>query len=507
MKRSKRNIAFTPIIDYGATYAHQITAMQLVIIAATLGVLLVIFAASLAPPLLIALWYQDGLANEFLLIQAVCAVIGIILWLFSGKGEHHMRNRDGFAIATLMWVVVSLLGSLPFIVCLDMSLANSVFESTSAFTTTGATTIVGLDALPMSILFYRAELQWLGGIGVIISAIALLPMLGVGGTQLLKAETPGPVKENQLTPRIRRTAQVVWTLYLVITVACAVCYWLAGMTPFDAMAHSFTTVSTGGFSTHDASLAYFDSPMIETVAVIFMMAGAMNFSLHFLVWRKRDLGAYLRNEEARALIALVVVTSLIIAWVLHEDGHYGSVTHTLRFGIFQVVSVVTSTGFGISDFSIWPLMLPILLMFISFVGGCAGSTAGGMKVIRVVVLAKQAGIEVKRLVHPNLVRPLTLDGKTVPNKIVQTVWAYFAIYVTAFALLMLLLMQGGMDQLTAFSAVTTCLNNLGPGLGEVSANFVTVTAIQKWMLSGAMLLGRLEIFTIFVIFTPAFWKA
>ena len=247
--------------------------------------------------------------------------------------------------------------------------------------------------------------------------------------------------------------------------------------------------------------------MIETVAVIFMMAGAMNFSLHFLVWRKRDLGAYLRNEEARALIGLVIVTSLIIAWVLHHDGHYGSVTHTLRFGIFQVVSVVTSTGFGISDFSIWPLMLPILLMFISFVGGCAGSTAGGMKVIRVVVLAKQAGIEVKRLVHPNLVRPLTLDGKTVPNKIVQTVWAYFAIYVTAFAALMLLLMQGGMDQLTAFSAVTTCLNNLGPGLGEVSANFVTVTAVQKWMLSGAMLLGRLEIFPIFVIFTPAFWKA
>lgn len=480
--------------------------MHLVILASTLGVLLIIFAISLLPPILVSLWYQDGLVAQFLWIQAICAITAMALWLASRKQRPRMRNRDGFAIATMMWVVVSLLGALPFITCLDMSLSDAVFESTSAFTTTGATTIVGLDALPRSLLFYRQELQWLGGIGVIISAIALLPMLGVGGMQLMRAETPGPVKENQLTPRIRGTAQVVWILYLVITTACALCYWLAGMTAFDAVAHSFATVSTGGFSTHDASLAYFDSPMIEFVAIVFMLAGAMNFSLHFLVWRKRDMGYYLRNEEARALITLVIVTALIVAWVLHNDGHYGSTTHTLRFGFFQVVSVVTSTGFGISDFSIWPLMLPILMMFISFVGGCAGSTAGGMKVIRFVVLAKQAGIEVNRLVHPHLVKPLTLDGKIIPNKVVQTVWAYFAVYVTAFALLMLALMQGGMDQITAFGAVTTCLNNLGPGLGDVATTFASVTAGQKLMLSGAMLLGRLEIFTIFVIFTPAFWK-
>jgi trk system potassium uptake protein TrkH len=480
--------------------------MHPVILAATLGVLLIIFAASLISVVLVALWYQDGLVVQFLAIQAICAFSGVVLWLLSRKRETHMRNRDGFAIATMMWVVVSVLGALPFMVILDMSLADSVFESTSAFTTTGATTILGLDALPMSLLFYRQQLQWLGGIGVIISAIALLPMLGVGGMQLLKAETPGPIKENTLTPRIRSTAHVVWMLYLGITVACAFCYWLAGMSWFDAVGHSFATVSTGGFSTHDASLAYFNNPMIEFVAVIFMMAGAMNFSVHFLVWRKRDLGYYLRNEEARALIILVIVTALIIAGVLHQDGHYGSFAHTIRFGFFEVVSVVTSTGFGISDFSIWPLMLPVLLMFISFVGGCAGSTAGGIKVIRFVVLAKQAGIEVNRLIHPQLVKPLTLDGKTIPNKVVQTVWAYFAIYVTAFAVLMLALMQGGMDQVTAFGAVTTCLNNLGPGLGDVASNFVSVTAGQKWMLSGAMLLGRLEIFTIFVIFTPSFWR-
>lgn len=480
--------------------------MHLVIIAATLGVLMVIFAASLAPPLAVSLWYQDGLATQFFTIQAACAIVGIVLWLLVGKGEKHMRNRDGFAIATLMWVVVSLLGSLPFIVCLDMNLANAVFESTSAFTTTGATTILGLDSLPMSILFYRQELQWLGGIGVIISAIALLPMLGVGGMQLLKAETPGPVKENQLTPRIRSTARVVWMLYLAITVACALCYWLAGMSVFDAISHSFATVSTGGFSTHDASFTYFNSPMIEFVGIVFMMAGAMNFNVHFLVWRKKDMGYYLRNEEARALIILVIVTALVIGWVLYQDGHYGSLAHTIRFGLFEVVSVVTSTGFGVSDFSVWPLMLPVLLMFISFVGGCAGSTAGGIKVIRFVVLAKQAGIEVSRLVHPRLVKPLTLDGKTIPNKLIQTVWAFFAIYVTAFAVLMLALMQSGMDQVTAFGAVTTCMNNLGPGLGDVAANFVSATADQKWMLSFAMLLGRLEIFTIFVIFTPAFWK-
>lgn len=481
--------------------------MRLRITASTVGVLLAVFAASLAPPLALALWYRDGLASTYLMLQGICGVTGLLLWLY-GHGSHTgLRNRDGFAIAALMWVVSSLLGALPFLLCLDMSLSDSVFESTSAFTTTGATTIVGLDALPRSILFFRQELQWLGGVGVIISAIALLPMLGVGGYQLVKAETPGPIKENQLTPRIRNTARVVWTIYLVMTALCALSYWLAGMSAFDALAHSFATVSTGGFSTHDASLAYFDSPMIETVAVVFMLAGAMNFGLHLLLWRKRDPLCYLRNEESRALIALVSITALIIGWLLWVDGHYGSLSHTLRFGIFQVVSVITSTGFGISDFSTWPLMLPVLLMFISFIGGCAGSTAGGMKVIRFVVLGKQAGIEIKRLVHPQLSRQITLDGRTVPNTVVLTVWAYFAIYVVSFALLMLAMMQGGMDQVTAFGAVTTCLNNLGPGLGEVAANFVGVDAGLKWLLSGGMLLGRLEIFTIFVIFTPAFWRA
>lgn len=476
------------------------------IIAVTLGVLLMIFGISLVPPLAFALWDGDGLAERLAFTALAAGAAGAVLWLAGIGHTERMRTRDGFAIATMMWVVVSLISAVPFMICLDMSVADAVFESTSAFTTTGATTIVGLDVLPRSILFYRQELQWLGGIGVIVSAIALLPMLGVGGMQMLKAETPGPIKENQLTPRIRQTAQVVWVLYLGMTVLCALCYWAAGMDLFDAVAHSLSTLSTGGFSTHDASLAYFDSPLIETVAVIFMMAGALSFSLHFLVVRSRNLKHYLVNEESRALITLVVITALVIAWVLHDDGHYGSVTHTLRFGIFQVVSVVTSTGFGISDFSAWPLMLPVLLMFISFIGGCAGSTAGGMKVIRLLVLRKQAVMEINRLIHPRLVQPLTLDGRVVPNLVVQTIWAYFAVYVTAFALFMLALMQSGMDQITAFGAVATCLNNLGPGLGEVASNFVEVAAGQKWMLSAAMLLGRLEIFTIFVVLTPAFWK-
>jgi trk system potassium uptake protein TrkH len=480
--------------------------MHLSIIALTMGVLLIIFAVALVPPLAIAVWYQDTLIARFALIAIASALLGAVLWLWGRRHTARMRNRDGFAIAAMMWLVVSLISSVPFVLCLDMSVADSVFEATSAFTTTGATTIVGLDDLPRSILFYRQELQWLGGIGVIVSAIALLPMLGVGGMQMLKAETPGPIKENQLTPRIRQTAQVIWVLYLSLTVACAFGYWLAGMNVFDAIGHSFSTLSTGGFSTHDASLAYYDNPWIETVAVIFMMAGALSFSLHFMVFRTRSPMHYLRNEESRSLLLLVLTTALVIAWVLHDDGHYGNVTHTVRFGIFQVVSVVTSTGFGISDFSAWPLMLPVLLMFISFVGGCAGSTAGGMKVIRLLVLRKQAVIEINRLIHPRLVRPLTIDERVIPNAVVQTIWAYFAVYVTAFALIMLALMQGGMDQITAFGAVATCLNNLGPGLGDVATNFVDVAANQKWMLSGAMLLGRLEIFTIFVLFTPAFWR-
>jgi len=299
---------------------------------------------------------------------------------------------------------------------------------------------------------------------------------------------------------------VLWRIYLVITAACAAFYWFAGMEVYDAIAHSLTTVSTGGFSTHDASLGYYDSPAIEAIAVIFMTLGAINFSVHFAAWTRFDLRVYLRNDEVRTFLAFTGIIILAAALILALNDTYGTIHGSARAALFTVVSVITSTGYGIADFSGWPLMLPVLLIFISFVGGCAGSTAGGMKVVRFVVMAKQAQIEVRRLIHPNLVKPLRMDGRSVPDSVIRAVWAFFAAYVVVFATLMMILMGKGHDQVTAFGAVATCLNNLGPGLGTVATNFLAVGTLEKWVLVFAMIAGRLEIFTILVLLTPAFWR-
>ncbi len=480
--------------------------MNVFLVVRTLGILLFLFSGSLIPPVLISFLYDDGELLHFTTTLVIAASAGALLWLPLLKRRERVRTRDGFIIVAMLWIIMSLLSSLPFVFGLHMDIADAFFEAASAFTTTGATVITGLDQLPPSILFYRQELQWLGGIGVIVSAIALLPMLGVGGMQLFKAETPGPMKEEKLTPRIAHTAQTLWRLYLAMTVACALFYWVAGMSGFDAVAHAFSTVSTGGFSTHDASLSYFDSAAIELIAVVFMLLGAISFNIHFLVWRELRPAYYWRNVEVRAFLLTVLVVTLLVAGVLHLTGYSEGVTEALRLALFETASVITSTGFGIDDFSIWPLMLPVLLMFISFIGGCAGSTAGGMKVIRFVVIAKQASLEVQQLIHPNLVRPLKLNGSVVPGRIVQSIWGFFAVYVGVFAVTMLLMMAGGMDQVTAFGAVATCMNNLGPGLGDVAANFTTVDDLSKGLLALVMIMGRLEIFTIFVLMTPAFWR-
>ncbi|NIO43183.1 MAG: potassium transporter [Burkholderiales bacterium] len=472
----------------------------------TLGILLVLYAGALLPPVIVSLIYQDGQLVYFSTTLATTLAAGMLLWLPFRSRPHLLRNRHGFVIVALMWVTMSTLSSLPFVVALGLDVADAVFEATSGFTTTGSTVIVDLDRLAPSILFYRQELQWLGGIGVIVSAIALLPMLGVGGMQLFRAEAPGPIKDAKLTPRIARTAQALWRLYLSLTVACALLYWLAGMSAFDAVAHSLTTVSTGGYSTHDTSIAYYDSPAIEAVAVIFMLLGSINFGLHFAAWRDLKLSHYRRSTEVRVFLLTVACAIVLVTFVLYQTGTRDTVVEALRYSLFEVVSVITSTGYGIDDFSVWPLLLPMLLIFMSFMGGCAASTAGGMKVVRFVILGKQASIEVQRLIHPQMVRPLKLDGRTVPDDIVLAVWAFVTTYVVTFAVVMLLLMYDGMDQVTAFGAVATCINNLGPGLGEVATDFVAVSDRAKWLLALTMLLGRLEIFTFLVLLTPGFWR-
>jgi trk system potassium uptake protein TrkH len=471
-----------------------------------LGVLFLLFSVALLPPIIVSLIYADRQIVNFGITLIVCLVTGLLLMLFSRRQEHRLQTRDGFLVVTLLWLFVSLMGAMPLMLALDLSPAAAFFESASAFTTTGATVLSGLDSMPHSLLFFRQEMQWLGGIGFVVSAVALLPMLGVGGMQLYKAETAGPIKDEKLTPRIAHTAQVVWRIYAGMTVACALLFWLAGMNLFDAIAHSLSTVSTGGFSTHDASIGYFNSPLIEAIAIVFMLLGAISFNIHFIVIRGRSLLPYWGSIEVRVFLLFTLLITCVVAAVLYLEQGKGSLLEAWRYAAFTTVSVITSTGYGTDDFSQWPTLLPILLIFISFVGGCAGSTAGGMKVIRFVLLTKQASLEIQRLIHPRLVRPVKLGERVVGERVVSAVWGFFAIYVATFSVFLLLLMANGLDQVSAFGAVATSMNNLGPGLGRVATSFASENSLTHWLMGGAMLMGRLEIFTVLVLFSPAFWR-
>jgi len=388
----------------------------------------------------------------------------------------------------------------------NMSITDAVFESLSGLTTTGATVITGIDDLSHAVLFYRQLLQWLGGMGIIVLAVAVLPMLGVGGMQLYRAETPGPMKDNKLTPRITETAKALWYIYLGLTVACTLAYWVAGMTLFDAVAHAFSTIAIGGFSTHDLSIGYFNSPAIEVVAIVFMLLAGMNFALHFLAWNSKSLTAYIMDTEVKVYLLLLGTTSLITLSYLYQYEVFDSIDQVLVKGVFHVVSMGTTTGFSSVDYNHWPIFLPTLLLLSSFVGGCAGSTGGGIKVIRFLLLIKQGMREIKQLVHPSAQIVVKVGKKVMSDRVIRSIWGFFSAYVAAFVVMMMLLMAMGLDQVTAFSAVAACMNNLGPGLGAVAYHYGDLADPAKWVLSFAMLLGRLEIFTILVLLSPTFWR-
>lgn len=434
--------------------------------------------------------------------------IGSLLWYPVHNVRKEVRLRDGFVIVVLFWTVLSLSGAVPFLLSeqLNMSITDAIFESMSGLTTTGATVITGIDLLPHSLLFYRQQLQWLGGMGIIVLAVAILPMLGIGGMQLFRAETPGPMKDSKLTPRITETAKALWYIYLGLTIACALAYWGAGMSPFDALAHSFSTIAIGGFSTHDLSMGYYNSALIEMVAVVFMLLAGMNFALHFLAWRGSSLSPYAQDTEVKAYLGILLVISLITVAYLYWTQTFTDLGSAVHHGIFQAVSIGTTTGFTTAAYHTWPGFLPVLLLFVSFIGGCAGSTGGGMKVIRVLLLFKQGAREVMRLVHPNAQIPIRVGGKVLPDRVISAVWGFFAVYVSMSGLMILILMATGLDQTTAFSAVAACMNNLGPGLGDVGSHYGDINNVAKWVLCFAMLLGRLEIFTLLVILTPTFWR-
>ena len=481
--------------------------MHLSITLRILGILLMLFSLTLLVPLLMSLYLRDETLAGFLSALGITLCSGFLLWFPARNTRQELRTRDGFLITTLFWTVLGLFGSLPFALHdgMNLSITDAVFESISGLTTTGATVITGLDALPRSLLFYRQQLQWLGGIGIIVVAIAVLPMLGVGGMQLYQAETPGPSKDSKLTPRITETAKALFAVYVALTSLCGLSYWLAGMSAFDAICHAFSTVAIGGFSTHDASIGYFDSPAIMLICCFFMFVAAINFGLHFTAWRRRSPGAYLGDSET-VFFATILGVCIIITCATLMSTETFSIGGSLTHGLFQAVSITTTTGFITSDFAHWPSFLPLLLLIFAFMGGCAGSTGGGIKAMRLMLISKQGVRELRQLVHPNAVIPLKVGNRRVEAKVVSAVWSFLAVYLVTFVILMIMMVATGLDFETAFSAVAASLNNLGPGLGAVAYHYGDIGDSAKWLLCAAMLLGRLEVFTVLVLFTRTFWR-
>ena len=481
--------------------------MSLRMILRILGLLLMLFSLTMMPPILISLLFGDGQWNAFAVAIGITVVTGALMFLPNRHSRKELRTRDGFLIAALFWSVLALFGSLPLMLAGDsaLSITDAVFESFSGLTTTGATVITGIEHLPESILYYRQQLQWLGGMGIVVLAVAILPTLGVGGMALYRTEIPGPLKDSKLTPRITETAKALWYIYAALTVTCMLAYMAAGMNWFDALGHSFSTVAIGGFSTYDASIGHFDSAVIEMICVLFLIVSAVSFSLHFIAWRQRSLTHYFQDPEARFLLLFLLGLAVITVVSLWLTETYDT-ERGLRHGVFQVVSVATTAGFGVADFSLWPGALPFLLFMAAFVGGCSGSTGGGMKVIRIILILKQGMREVMRLIHPNAVIAVKVGKVSVPDGIAQAVWGFFSVYVMLFFLMLVGVMATGVDQVTAWSTVASALNNLGPALGEASGHYGDLPTLAKWILVVAMLLGRLEIFTVLVLFTPAFWR-
>jgi len=482
--------------------------MNWTVVQRILGLLLMMFSLTMLPPIVFSIYYDDHSWLPFVEGFGLTLAAGILIWLPVHRSRKDLRLRDGFLVVAAFWTVLGTFGAAPlyFADSLSLSITDAVFESMSGLTTTGATILTGLDSLPVSILYYRQQLQWLGGMGIIVLAVAVLPMLGVGGMQLYRAETPGPVKDSKLTPRITETAKALWYVYLAFTIACMLAYRLAGMGWFDALCHAFSTVAIGGFSTHDASMAYFDSGIVNCVAIVFMFIAGINFSLHFFAWRYVSIKHYFQDSEFKAYSLMLLTLSAIVVFILFQFRGLSDPGQTIINGVFQAVSIATTTGFTTENFAMWPAALPVLLVFASFIGGSAGSTAGGIKVIRWLLIYKQGAREVARLVHPNAEIPVKLGNTAIQPRVVDAVWGFFSVYIIVFGVMLLAMMSTGLDQVTAFSAVAATLNNLGPGLGDVTSGFMSLSDTAKWVSVAGMLLGRLEIFTLLVLITPTFWR-
>ena len=487
--------------------------MHILSIIRIIGILVMCFSGTMLIPAFVALIYGDGGGKAFMQAFMLSLTAGTLLWWPCHHHKQELRSRDGFLIVVAFWFVLGGLATLPLLLfdAPHLTVASAVFEAFSGLTTTGATVMTGLDNLPKAILFYRQFLQWLGGMGIIVLAIAIIPLLGIGGMQLYRAEMSGPMKEQKIRPRITETAKVLWMIYLSLTLSCALAYWLAGMSVFDAITHSFSTVSIGGFSTHDASIGYFNSPLINGITVLFLLFSACNFGLHFrafsTIGRENFFKIYLRDPEFRFFISIQVILVVVCTSVMWGHSYFKTSWQDFEQVLFQAVSISTTTGYTTSDFAAWPSFVPVLLISASFMGGCAGSVGGGLRVARVLVLYLQGKRELKRVVHPNLVYPIKWGKNVLDERVIGSIWAFFSAYILVFLICLLSVIACGVEPFNAFNAVLASINNLGPGLGAVSSNMIAIPDSAKWILTIAMVCGRLEIFTLLALFTPTFWRS
>ncbi len=475
-----------------------------------LGVIIGLFGLTMLVPVGVSWYFADGAQTAY--DEAVLATLfaGALLWLMTRQRQRiELRVRDGFLLVALTWAVLPVFGALPLYAYIDgLSFTDAYFEATSGLTATGSTLLTGLDALPISINFWRTFMHWIGGMGVIVLAVAVLPLLGIGGRQLFKAEVPGPMKEASLTPRVAETAKGLWVVYLLLTAACAGALIAAGMEPWEGLMHAFSVMGLGGFSTKDASLGHFNSVPIELVAMTFALLSGINYATHFLALHGRSLKPYLRDAEIPWYLAVLVASVVGLTAYLMSFDIYDDVWTALRYVAFHCISIATSLGFATTDYSLWPMFGQLWILFMGSFFACSGSTGGGIKMMRAIILYRQVYREVLRAMHPRAIHPVRLGGAVVPDAVLHAVLAFSFIYMVVVVLLTLLMVASGLDLITAFSAIVATINNTGPGLGAVgpASNFSVLTDFQTWVCSFAMILGRLELFTVLVVLTPAFWR-
>jgi trk system potassium uptake protein TrkH len=487
-----------------------------------LGALLALFAAYFLLPAATALVYGETAELwVFLESAGITLALGLVLLAVTRRHRAELKPRDGYLLVSLSWLLVTLAAAVPMMRAEPhLSFADAFFEAMSGLSTTGSTVITGLDSLPHAVNLWRHSLHWLGGMGIIVLAVAILPLLGVGGMQMYRAETPGPVKDTKLTPRITETAKALWMVYGGMTAACVLALWMTGMSLFDAICHAFSVMALGGFSTHDTSVGWFTSPLIEMVLIVFMLLAAINFSTHFLALRRRDLSAYRRDPEARWVLVWMATAVAACTAIVYFAGLYAGpspaegvpgnpdLLQTLRHTAFSVVSLATTTGFVTEDYSLWPLFVPMFMLFLSCVVPSTGSTGGGLKMFRSLIMIKQWFREMFALVHPHAVIPLKIGGQVVSNRVVNSVLAFVFVYFMTIVILTFTLVATKMDFISAFTAVVASINNAGPGLGQVgpATNYATLNDLQVWVCALAMFLGRIELLTFLILFTPTFWR-